>query len=314
MSDCVIVQPIHDAGLAVLREAGFSVHVAASPQLEMLMPHLARARAVITRNAGFTDAAMQAAPMLEAIGSHGAGVDAIDLPAARERGIAVVNTPGANAQSVCELTFALIFACAKSIIGADRAVRNGDFGFRYEQTSFELQGRTLGIVGFGHIGQRVARVARAIDMSVVVCSGADASLLAAHGVDGADLDELCSRADIVSLHTTPERGGRIDRERLSAMKRGAVLINTARGALVDQAALAAALHSRHLAAAGLDVFASEPPAADDPLFGAPNLVLAPHIGGSTGEALERTARHVSEDIVRVLRGEKPRNPVVERRP
>ncbi|RYE72890.1 MAG: hydroxyacid dehydrogenase, partial [Hyphomicrobiales bacterium] len=311
---CIIVQPIHDAGLAVLREAGLSVHVAASAQLEVLRPHLARARAVITRNAGFTSAAMQAAPMLEVIGSHGAGVDSIDLPAARERGLAVVNTPGANAQSVCELTFALIFACAKSIIAADRAVRSGDFDFRYAQKSFELQGRTLGIVGFGHIGQRVARMAQAMGMNVVVCSGADASLLAAHGIDGADLDELCSRVDIVSLHTRPERGVRIDRERLSGMKRGAVLINTARGALVDQAALAAALHSGHLAAAGLDVFAPEPPAADDPLFGAPNLVLAPHIGGSTGEALERTARHVCEDIVRVLRGEKPRNPVVERRP
>lgn len=312
MSDCVIVQPIHQAGLDLLSNAGFSFYVAGDAKLESLKPQLAQARAVITRNAGFSAAAIEAAPHLEVIGSHGAGVDAIDLKAAQARGIVVVNTPGANAQSVAELAFALIFACAKAIVPADRAMRGDDYNFRYRQHSFELQGRTLGLVGFGHIGRRVAQMAGAFGMTVLVSSrSAGADEIAREGAESLVLDELCARSDIISLHGRPMATPLFDRARFAAMKRGAILINTARGALVDETALAESLRAGHLAAAGLDVLATEPPDPQSPLLDAPNLVMTPHIGGSTGEALARTARDVAEDVVRVLRGESPRNPVTD---
>ncbi|WP_342363729.1 hydroxyacid dehydrogenase [Terrarubrum flagellatum] len=310
MIDCVITQPIHEEGLALLNAAGLTVHVAADPGLMTLAPHLADARAVITRNAGFSAAMLTAAPRLEVIGSHGAGVDAIDLSAAEARGIIVVNTPGANAQSVAELAFALVFACAKMIVPADRAVRADDFSFRYRQTSFELQGRTLGLVGFGAIGRRMAGMAKAFGMRVAVCSQhASAEDLAECGAESLSLDALCAQADIVSLHGLPRDAARFDAARFTRMKPGAVFINTARGALVEEAALAQALVDGRLAAAGIDVFATEPLDRQNPLLAAPNLVMTPHVGGSTEEALARTAREVAGDIVRVLRGESPRNPV-----
>lgn len=310
MTDCLIVQPIHEAGLALLRDAGLVVHVADDARLATLLPHLAEARAVITRNAGFSAEAMAVSPRLEVIGSHGAGLDAIDLAAAQARGIVVVNTPGANAQSVAELAFALIFACAKTILAADRAVREHDVAFRYRQATIELDGKTLGLVGFGQVGQRMARLGRAFGLEVVAWSEhADAGEIAGEGARAmASLDELCARADIVSLHTLPRNVPLFDAARLVQLKPRAILVNTARGALVDEAALAAALRGGHLAAAGLDVFADEPPDPLSPLFDAPNLVMTPHIGGSSREALERTAREVARDVIRVLHGEPPVNP------
>jgi D-3-phosphoglycerate dehydrogenase len=312
VSDCAIIQPISDAGLDLLRRAGLSVHVAADPSLDALRPHLAEARAVITRNAGFSAAAMTAAPNLRVIGSHGTGVETIDLAAARARGIIVVNTPGANAQGVAELTFALILASAKVLLAADRAVRGGDFGFRYRQESIELAGRTLGLVGFGHVAQHVARLGHAFGMEVVAVSRyADEAAMAAHDVSrAADLDALCAAADVVSLHTVPTEGVLFDGSRLARLKRGAIVVNTARGSLLDEAALATALRSGRLAAAGLDVYAVEPPGPESPLLTAPNLVLAPHIGGSARESLERTAVAVASDVLRVLNGEEPRHPVI----
>lgn len=311
MTDCVIVQPIADAGVRILREAGLEVHLAERPAFEALRPYLREARAVITRNAGFPASAIAAAPNLLVIGSHGTGVDSIDVAFAQRRGVQVVNTPGANARSVAELTFALILACARSIPAADQAVRSDDRDFRFKDTAFELCGRTLGLVGFGRIARLVARMARGFDMTVVAWSQhSGAGEMEAHGVElVADIDQLCARADVVSLHALPVPSALFDRGRIARMKRGAVLVNTARGSLVDEAALAEALHEGRLAAAGLDVFLREPLPLDSPLLGAPNILLTPHIGGATREALERTAREIAEEVLRVLRGEPPLHPV-----
>ncbi|MFI5013460.1 MAG: hydroxyacid dehydrogenase [Hyphomicrobiales bacterium] len=314
MTDCVIVQPIHEAGLRLLCDAGLSYRVAENAGLATLEPHLADARAVITRNAGFSAEAIAASPKLRVIGSHGTGVDAIDLAAAQARGIVVVNTPGANAQSVAELAFALIFACAKRIPAADQAVRQGDFAFRYWSTTSELHGKVLGLVGFGRVARRMAALGRAFGMEVVAWSQhASAAEIEREGARPmATLNELCANADILSLHTLPKGTLLFDVATFARLKPSAILVNTARGALVDEAALVAALRSGQLAAAGLDVFDAEPPDARSPLFDAPNLVMTPHIGGSTQEALERTACEVAQDVISVLRGEHPANPVTSR--
>ena len=298
-TDCLVLQPIAAVGIERLRRAGLVVHVAARPDLDTLRAHLATARAVITRNAGFSAAAIAAAPRLVVIGSHGTGVDAIDLAAARARGIAVVNTPGANARSVAELAIALMLACATSLIPADRAVRAQDFGWRLRARSFELGGKRLGLVGFGAIARRVAPVAQALGMDVEALSRhAAAPELAGLGIAKSEsLDALLAACDVVSLHGLPTGATLLDAAAIARMKPGAILVNTARGALVDEAALAAALTEGRLAAAGLDVFSPEPPLPGNPLFAAPNLVLSPHIGGAASEAMDRTALAVAEAVL-----------------
>jgi len=300
--DCLVVQPIAAPGLARLRAAGLAVHVAASPDLEHLRPHLATARAVITRNAGFSAAAIAAAPKLLVIGSHGTGLDAIDLAAARARGIAVMNTPGTNAQSVAELAIGLMLACARGLVAADRAVRAGDFGWRLRAGGFELAGRRLGLVGFGAIARRVARIAQGFDMQVEALSrhATDAELAAQGVARASGLEALLARCDVISLHGVPAGAPIIDAAALAIVRPGAILINTARGALIDDAALAAALADGRLAAAGLDVFAPEPPRPDNPLLAAPNLVLSPHIGGTAQDALDRTANAVAAAVLTAL--------------
>ncbi len=302
MTDCVVVQPIADVGLDLLRNAGLSIHVASDRTLPALAPHLATARAVVTRDAGFSAEAIAVSPNLKVIGVHGTGTNAVAKDVARDRGIAVVNTPGANAQSVAELTLALMLACTKRLVEADRAVRAGDFAFRYRQRSHELQGRTLGLVGFGHVSRRVARLALAFDMTVLGWSrSARPGEMAAHGIRSiTDLDDLCAASDIVSLHGIPGPSPLFDAARLARLKPGAVVINTGRGGLLDEAALIKGLESGRIGAAGLDVFQHEPLPADSPLLAAPNIVFSPHLGGATQEALERTALEVAGKVLAVL--------------
>ena len=302
MTDCLVVQPIAESGIDLLRSAGLSAQIAADTRLESLRPHLATARAVITRNHGLSAVEIGEAPSLTVIVSHGTGVDAIDKAEASRRGIPVLSTPGANAQSVAEHTFALMLACAKAVVDADRSVRQGDPQFRYRRETVDLGGRTLGLIGFGRIARRVARLALGFGMVVHACSrhsGPEA--MEREGVAWKpDIDRLVEEADILSLHTVPATGVLLDADRISRMRPGGILINTARGALLDEDALAAALRGDHLAAAGLDVFQVEPLPSDSSLIGCPRLILTPHIGGSSREALDRTARDAAAKVVDAL--------------
>ncbi|WP_293853532.1 hydroxyacid dehydrogenase [uncultured Alsobacter sp.] len=302
MTDCLIVQPIADVGLDLLRAAGLTLHVCDDRNLAAMAPHLATAIAVVTRDAGLSAEAIAIAPCLKVIGVHGTGTTAVAKDAAAARGIAVVNTPGANAQSVAELAIGLMLACARRLTEADRAVRSGDFGWRYRQESFELQGRTLGVVGFGHIAKRVAALGRAFGMEVIGWSSrANPADMAAEGIRPVqELDELCARSDVLTLHALPGPKPLFDAALFARVKPGAILVNTGRGALIDEAALTDALTSGQLGAAGLDVFAVEPLPADSALLGAPNLVLAPHVGGATADALDRTAKDVARKVLAVL--------------
>jgi D-3-phosphoglycerate dehydrogenase len=230
----------------------------------------------------------------------------------------VANTPYANVQSVAELAISQMLAIAKRVREADRAVRENRFDYRYARDFREITGATLLIVGFGRIGRRTAEIAKsAFAMTVLVHSPSvgDAAIRAAGFEPAPDLDRALAVADYVSLHQviTPKTRNMFDRARLMAMKKGAVLVNTARGALVDTDGLIAAIESGHLRGAAMDVFDKEPLPKDHPFTRVDGILLSPHLGGSSEEALERTAIQVAEAVIAVLAGRQPEylvNPAV----
>jgi D-3-phosphoglycerate dehydrogenase len=255
---------------------------------------------------------MRAAPRLRVIGSHGVGFNAIDVGCATELGIPIVNTPSANLEAVAEYTLGLMFAVSRRITEADKATRTGDFDFKYRASLSDLSGKTLGVVGFGGIGGQVAAMAKAaLGMTILVAtSAASPAVLRNLGYEHVGLDELLSRSDVVSLHRPllPGAGALIGGRELGLMRPSAFLINTARGGLVDETALAHALERGAIAGAGLDVFSEEPMSASHPLMSAPNAILSPHIAGSSEEALKRTAEQIVAGLVAVLDGD-PQNVV-----
>jgi D-3-phosphoglycerate dehydrogenase / 2-oxoglutarate reductase len=307
---CLIIQPIHRSGIEILEQAGLEVRQASAPAMDVVAREIAPAVAAVTRNAGLNRPAMEAAVHLRVLGNHGTGYDPVDVAYATEIGLPIVFTPNANVQSVAEHAIAQMMAVAKRLREGDRAVREGRFDYRYACDCRELAGKTLAIVGFGRIGRRTAEIAKlAFGMRVLVYSpSADPAEISAAGFEPRDdLDAALSEADIVSLHQrlTPQTRGLFDRKRLARLKRGAMLVNTARGALVDTDALIEAVDSGQLTGAAMDVFDAEPLPQDHPYSRADRIVLSPHIGGATQEALERTAVETARQVVDVLDGRRP---------
>lgn len=252
--------------------------------------------------ARFTEAVFRACPGLALISVWGTGVDNIDLDAAARHGVTVTNTPGVNADAVAEHTLALMLALARRIPAMDRAVRAGEWPRGLLQ---QLHGKTLGVVGLGAIGRRVARLGRALGMRLLAWTfHPDPGLAAELGVELVSLEALLAEADVVSLHLslTPESRGLLDREKLGLMRRGAFLINTARGALVEREALLEALGSGRLGGAGLDVFHDEPLPPEDPLLALDTVILTPHNAGMTPEVIEAGLQQAVENIENFLRG------------
>ncbi len=242
---------------------------------------------------------------LRIIALHGAGVDQVDTKAATEGGIYVTNTPGANAQSVAELVLGLIISFRRRIAEANSLVRQG----RWEQARTlgrELKGRRLGLVGYGNIGQTLARLASALGMEVVFWSRSPHSP-SQRGVAQVSLEEVFATADVVSLHValTTETAGLVGRKLLSLMRKDALLVNTARGALIAQDDLLQALQEGWFAGAALDVFEQEPLPTNSPFLRMTNVILTPHMGGSTVECLARVAGIAARDIRLVLEGREP---------
>ncbi len=304
------MQPIHEAGIALLAEAGLRPRLASAPQPSVVEREIGEAVAVVTRNAGLTAAALDAAPRLRVVGVHGTGTDPVAVDHATALGVPVVSTPLANVASVAEQAIALMLAVAKRVPAADRAVRAGDFAFKYGERLSELDGKLLGIVGWGRIGRRTAGIAqRGLGMAIATYSpSADAAELERLGVRKYErLADLLAAADVVSLHLPLRAGTRhlLGDGELRQMKPSAILVNTGRGATVDERALAAALREGRLGGAGLDVFESEEMPPSHPLLGLDNVVLSPHLGGSSREALERTARVLAGQVLAVLHGERP---------
>jgi phosphoglycerate dehydrogenase-like enzyme len=252
-----------------------------------------------------TAAVIDAAPRLRLIQKIGIGVNTIDLDAARRRSIAVCNMPGTNTQAVAEMTLLLMLATLRRLARLDDLTRVGK-GWEFEpelpDDLGELSGRTIGLVGFGAVARRLVPMLEAIGAKVVYTSRRPAPDAR---VTFLRFQELLPVADVLSLHLplTTETAGMIDAAALAAMKRGSVLINTARGPLVDEAALCEALTSGHLRGAGLDVFSREPVGADDAVLRLPNVVVTPHLAWLTTETLERSLRVIIENCRRLRTGE-----------
>ena len=251
-----------------------------------------------------TAAAIALAPRLRLIQKIGVGVNTIDLDAARARGIAVANMPGTNTQAVAEAALLLMLAALRNLAGLDRACRAGlgwARGPDMQERAGELCGRTVGLVGAGMVPRALAPMLRGFGAEAVYWSPHDHPEL---GIPRRDLPDLLAGADIVSLHLplVPETEQLIDHAALQRMKPGAVLVNTARGGLVDEAALVEALSAGHLRAAGLDVFAAEPVAADNPLLRLDNVVLMPHVAWLTPETLDRSLDIAVENMRRLRDG------------
>jgi len=310
MTDCFITQPIHPDGIALLECAGFDIRVASSSDMNCIVREIGAAEIVITRDAGLTGAAMRAAPRLRMIASHGVGINRIDLEQARSQGILITNTPATNTHAVAEYTIGLMLALARRIVDADHAVRAHNWGFRHSAGMIELRGRQLGLVGFGTIARKVAFMAQAgFGMHVSVWSpNTPDDVVAAAGVERASsLSALLSRSDVISLHRPLREDtlNMINETSLGFVKPGALLINTGRGGLVDIPALHKALIDGRIGAAALDVFTTEPPAADDLVRQLPRTILTPHLGGSTQEALRETACLCARQAIAMSRGEMP---------
>ena len=276
---------------------------------------LADADALVVRSAvQVDDALMEHAPKLRVIGRAGVGVDNIDADAATRRGIVVMNTPGANAVAVAELTIGLMLALARKLPAANSTMHAGKWEKKSLQGA-ELRGKTLGILGLGRIGLEVARRARGFGLEII---GSDPFVSAAvareNGIALVPVEELFAKADYLTLHVglTPQTTGIINAKTLATMKKGVRIINCARGELVDDAALAEALKSGQVAGAALDVFTVEPP-KDSPYFELDNVILTPHIAGSTAEAQEAVGMQIAHAGARVSearRGAERRQPAL----
>jgi D-3-phosphoglycerate dehydrogenase len=299
----VLAEKVSPATLAVFaNEPGWEVKT--HDQLPDGLPAaLAEADALVVRSAVQVDDALMAhAPRLRVIGRAGVGVDNIDADAATRRGIVVMNTPGANAVAVAELTIGLMIALARKVPAANATMHAGKWEKKSLQGT-ELRGKTLGILGLGRIGLEVARRARGFGMEVV---GTDPFVSAAvareNGITVVPVEELFAKADYLTLHVglTPQTQGIINAKTLAAMKKGVRIVNCARGELVVDADLAAALKSGQVAGAALDVFAVEPP-KESPYFGLDNVILSPHIAGSTAEAQEAVGVQIAQQVREYLK-------------
>lgn len=301
---------MHASGMDLLHQAG-TVVMASALDPETLRREVGEANpdAIVTRTHGDIDGPlMDCAPALKVIGRHGVGYDQIDVPAATERGILVVTTPGANRQAVCEHVFALMIGISKYFPRQMRALEEGRYHDRTRWMGRDIWGKSLGIVGFGNVGKRVGATAwqgfgmRVLYNDIIEIPEEDVRKANA---TRADLDTILGQCEYVTLHVPLDATTRrmIGREQLAKMRADAILINTSRGPVVDEKAVADALDEGRLWGYGADVFDVEPPPADHPLIGRPDVMLTPHSAAQTIESLTNMATWMAEDVVRVLRGE-----------
>lgn len=285
----LVPDAVHPSALDVLNAAGDRLRVTAPGQMSRadLLAAVPDADALIIRSASKVDAeVLAAAGKLKIVARAGVGVDNVDIPAATERGIVVVNTPDGNTVSTAEHTFGLMLALARHIPQAHQSMREGKWD-RKSYGGVELRGKTLGIVGFGRIGRAVAKRALAFEMTVIAYDPYMAADIAADlGVRSVSLDTLFAQSDFITLHAllTADTREMINAATLATMKRGVRIVDAARGALINEADLAAAIQSGQVAGAALDVFAEEPPKPDNPLVGLAGVVHTPHLAASTEDA------------------------------
>lgn len=293
------------AGL--LREAGLEIRLA--PKTGPRSPGdvrrlMADATAAIASTDPFDESVFRACKELRVVARVGVGFDTVDLAAATRAGVVVTTTPGAIEETVADHALALILSTVRRIVETDASVRRGEWNRGGELTGWELHGRTVGLVGFGAIGRAVARRLSGFDVRLLAH---DVALSSFDGVEFVGLDDLLSSAEVVSLHVPLLDSTRrlIGERELALMRPDAILVNTSRGEVVDEAALARALEKGRLRAAALDVFEAEPPAAGSLLLGLANTTLSPHVAGLSVASIRRMLHLAAESVVTVLRGEVP---------
>jgi D-3-phosphoglycerate dehydrogenase len=310
----VVTEPIHPAGLELLRKACHVVELPPGSDENTLLTHAGEVEVLLSRGyIRVTRTFLAAAHRLKAVAVHGVGTDHVDLEAAAEHGILVFNTPTALTESVAELTVALLLVLLRRVVQADEAVRAGEWDRKYtDLVGVELKGKTVGIVGLGRIGEAVAR---RLGCFSVILQYHDVigrrSVEEVLGIRRVDLDVLLATSDVITIHVpfTSQTRHLISRRAFDLMKEGVYLVNLARGKIIDESALIAALCSGKVAGAALDVFDEEPPSRENPLLAFENVVLTPHIGATTREALKKMAIQSAEGVLTVFRGETPQNMV-----
>ncbi|WP_421077414.1 phosphoglycerate dehydrogenase [Methanothermococcus sp. Ax23] len=310
MSKILITDAIHDDAIEILKNVG-DVEIATGLTPEELKEKIKDADAIVIRSGTkLTKDIIDAAEKLKVIARAGVGVDNVDLQAATEKGIIVVNSPDASSISVAELTIGFMLSAARNIPQATASLKRGEWD-RKSFKGVELYGKTLGIVGLGRIGQQVAKRAKAFGMNIV---GYDpyipAEVAKNMGIKLMDVNELCQVSDFITLHVplTPKTKHIISKEQISLMKKNAIIVNCARGGLIDEEALYEALKDKKIRSAALDVFEQEPP-KDNPLLELDNVIGTPHQGASTVEAQKSAGTIVAEQVVKILKGEPAENVV-----
>jgi D-3-phosphoglycerate dehydrogenase len=300
----LIADSLHESAEKILKDGGLSPTVKVGMKEDELCALIGEYDGVIVRSATkITAKVIQTGKNLKLIGRAGVGVDNVDLTAAAQAGVIVENTPFGNIGSAAEMAVALLFAAARHVARADAEMKNGVWN-KKDLVGAELSEKTLGLVGLGKVGSLVAKVAQVLNMKILAFDPfISAEKAAEAGAQKAELDQLLACSDFVSIHAvlTPETKGLLNAQKLAKMKKSAVLVNTARGGIVVEEDLAAALRDGVIRAAGLDVFATEPLAKDSPLLKAPNLTLTPHLGASTKEASNRVSLQIAEQFVAFFR-------------
>ncbi len=304
----LIADPVSPEGIEMLRAAG-EVDVRTGMSVDHLIACIGDYQALVVRSeTKVTRAVLEAAKSMVVIGRAGVGVDNIDIDAATERGVIVVNAPQGNTIAAAEHTIALLMALSRHVAAADASMRAG----KWDRKAFigtEVRGKSLGVVGLGKIGSEVARRGVGMEMRVLAFDPFVPDERArALGVESVDFDRLIAESDFITVHPplTSTTTGMIGADQIAKMKDGVRLINVARGGIIDEAALAAAVKSGKVAGAAIDVFTDEPIKPDNPLLGEPRIITTPHLGASTAEAQERVALDVAEQIVEILAGKPAR--------
>lgn len=302
MPHILVAGRIHPSGVALLeRASGVTFDLVEDGAADAFHPHLAAADAIVIRTQPLTAELIARAPRLRIVSRHGVGYDSVDLAALDARGIPLAIAVNANARAVAEHAMALILAAAKRLLPSDSAVRRGEWEARAHLAPREIGGRRLLVIGHGRTGSLVAGYAAAFGMEIEVHDPFIEAVEPPARL-APDLRAALSRADIVTIHAPKGATPLLGAAEFAAMKPGAILVNTARGGVVEEAALVEALLSGRIAAAGLDVFETEPPPADHPLLSAGETILTPHLAGVTAEAAERMARVSVQNVLDFFAG------------
>ncbi|PID55838.1 phosphoglycerate dehydrogenase [candidate division KSB3 bacterium] len=309
----LIPQPIAEEGRQYLRDRGYNVKTGSAHSVEVMKEEVKGCCAILIRTALLPAEVLRAGKELRVIGRHGVGVDNIDIAAATELGIHVTNAPESNSNSVAEQTLGLMLACARNYSLCNREIRKGNFAIRDQVHGVDMQGKTVGIIGLGAIGSRVAQKAiLGFDMKVIAYDPyVTQEHVPANVVVMESWEDIFQTADFITLHlpASPHTTGCIGKKEFELMKSTAYLINAARGELVNEADLIEALQQKTIAGAGLDVFEQEPPVRDNLLLELDNVMLTPHNASLTKECMIRMAVHAAMGIDDVLSGRAPKWPV-----